>query len=241
MKAPDTFSLHVGVLSRDARVTSAVARHLADHTARIVAFRTVTALRRYLTLSRLELVVVDDASVALNVRRIASAPGARAVAQVVFVNARSELRCAAILRDGADEAITARSPTLPLRLALAARRAADAALAQEVVLGDLRVDRARRRAWCANEEVHLTANEWHVLLCLVAHAPRPVTIEALAGYVWSDEEPEKAYSRIQVYICYLRQKLARSEGIAVRNVRGIGYQLTVGGPDQLLEEDLASA
>jgi DNA-binding response OmpR family regulator len=104
---------------------------------------------------------------------------------------------------------------------------AAAEVPEPMFLGDVRIEPTRHRLWCVEREVRFTAHEWRVLSCLVSNRTRAVSMAELRDYIWASAEPTKAYTRIQVYICYLRQKLSTSRYVSIRNVRGVGYQLVV--------------
>jgi DNA-binding response OmpR family regulator len=131
-------------------------------------------------------------------------------------------RVAQALHDHAVEVIAVQpSPLLEKHLLAVAE------VPEPVCVGDVRFEPARRRLFCGEQEVTFTSHEWRVLSCLLANRSRAVSMAELREYIWASAEPAKAYTRIQVYICYLRQKLSASRYVSIRNVRGVGYQLMV--------------
>jgi DNA-binding response OmpR family regulator len=58
------------------------------------------------------------------------------------------------------------------------------------------------------------------------NAPRPVGTTTLADFVWGDADSDTGARRgvVEVYIGYLRRKLAASRSVMIRTVRGVGYR-----------------
>jgi len=109
------------------------------------------------------------------------------------------------------------------RLRALLRRLAPEAATAAVVVGDLRVDEAARRAWRGTRELELTKTEFD-LLALLAHNAGVVldhvTIyERIWGYDFGADS-----KALQVYIGYLRRKTEEAgEPRIVHTVRGVGY------------------
>ena len=93
--------------------------------------------------------------------------------------------------------------------------------APEIVLGPLRIDRARRRVSNDGVDVHLTPTEFDLLVCL-ADAPGTVhTREQLLADVW--DWPDAAATRtVDSHVKSLRGKLGPA---LLRTVHGVGYAL----------------
>ena len=92
-----------------------------------------------------------------------------------------------------------------------------------IAVGDIVFDREARRVWCAGREVALTPHEYNVVDCMFWHAPKPVGVDTLADFVWGDQESTNRRTLVQVYMSYVRKKLARSVMVAIRFSRGSGY------------------
>ena len=109
------------------------------------------------------------------------------------------------------------------RLRALLRRLAPEVAAAAVVVGDLRIDEAARRAWRGTRELELTKTEFD-LLALLAHNAGVVldhvTIyERIWGYDFGADS-----KALQVYIGYLRRKTEEAgETRIVHTVRGVGY------------------
>jgi DNA-binding response OmpR family regulator len=152
-------------------------------------------------------------------------------AAIVCVGVRDERAAAALLKSGADTALTPRvSRTYRDELLRAAARRMRLANAQlRVSFGDLVYDRESSRVWCAGHEVQLTRRELKVFDCLFMHAGASVSVTTLQDYVWHGE-PASGSNPVAVYMRCLRRKLAASRLAAVLTVRGRGYRLTSKSP-----------
>ena len=135
------------------------------------------------------------------------------------------IRSIALLGWGADDVVTIGSHTLGARLQSATRRARTLNAGARIAVGDIIFDREARRVWCAGQEVSLTPHEYGIVDCLFWYAPKPVTVETLADFVWGhQEESGNRRTLVQVYMSYVRKKLAASAQVAIRFSRGMGYE-----------------
>lgn len=102
-------------------------------------------------------------------------------------------------------------------------RRSQARLAEQLALGQLKMDLDAKRAFIAGVPLDLSAREWSVLEFLLARADKVVAkeqiLQAIAG--WDESISENA---IEVYVSRLRSKL-ESAGVRIRTVRGFGYML----------------
>ena len=99
------------------------------------------------------------------------------------------------------------------------------AVPARMLIGDLSIDTARRRATRGSRELTLTATEFAFLQYLARHAGRVVTRAELLTHVWDDSR--NPFSNIiDVYASRLRRKLDEGEPVALFNtVRGSGFML----------------
>jgi DNA-binding response OmpR family regulator len=117
------------------------------------------------------------------------------------------------------------------------RRSTGEGSRQQVRVGQLDVERARRQVRWAGSVVPLSPREFAVLDVLVGHAGSVVTKDELLVAVWGDEQAATR-NAVEVYVGYLRRKLdAVGAGDVLRTVRGHGYLVTtpeldaaLGGP-----------
>jgi two-component system OmpR family response regulator len=145
---------------------------------------------------------------------------------IAAVNASDDAAIGTLLDAGADDAIARGSSVLSARLHALTRRARTVNAGSRIAVGDIVFDRESRRVWCAGQEVQMTPREFAMLDCMFWNAPRPVGPITLADFVWGDAEAAAGARRsvVEVYIGYLRRKLAASRSVIIRTVRGKGYR-----------------
>lgn len=88
-----------------------------------------------------------------------------------------------------------------------------------LVIGDVELDLAARRAWRDGEEAPLTAREWAVLELLLARKGRLVSRGEMLDSIWGDVSDATSAS-LDVIVARVRRKLGPT---VVRTVRGEGY------------------
>lgn len=147
---------------------------------------------------------------------------------VVFLAARADLagRIAA-LDAGADDVIV--GPAAPeevdARLRALLRRAGHPPPPDVLVVGDLRVDRARHRVTRAGEEIALTLTEFNLLEYLARRKNVALTRKEILEAVWGGST-EAFTNIVDVYVNYLRKKIERAgQPRLLKTVRGVGYLL----------------
>jgi two-component system OmpR family response regulator len=145
---------------------------------------------------------------------------------IAVVNASDDAVIAGLLDAGADDAIMRGASVLGARLHAVTRRARTINAGSRIAVGDIVFDREAHRVWCAGQEVQMTPREFAMLDCMFWNAPRPVGPITLADFVWGDAEAASGARRsvVEVYIGYLRRKLAASRSVIIRTVRGKGYR-----------------
>lgn len=216
----------LALVSCSSKQGSRIVSSLTDETTSVNEYRSLDRLLHALSEVAPDIVVVNDsieldASLRIRLirRRLPSV-------YVVFVGVCDEERSIALLQWGADDAITIDSPTLIARLQAAARRARTVNAGARIAVGDIVFDREARRVWCAGREVALTPHEYNVVDCMFWHAPKPVGVDTLADFVWGDQKSTNRRTLVQVYMSYVRKKLAKSVTVAIRFSRGSGYAFT---------------
>jgi DNA-binding response OmpR family regulator len=112
------------------------------------------------------------------------------------------------------------------RLRAHARRLDPDTRAERLVVGDLELDRAARRAWLAGRELDLRPKEFDLLALLMAEAGRAVPREQIMAEVW-DEHWFGSTKTLDMHIVALRRKLGEPAAGAGRitTLRGVGYRL----------------
>ena len=117
--------------------------------------------------------------------------------------------------------LVARVRVLLRRVARAAELASRAPA--ELVVGELRVDRAARRVHVGSDAVHLTPTEFDLLACLASSPGTVLTREQLMAEVW--DWPDATGTRtVDSHVRSLRAKIGPA---LVRTVHGVGYALEV--------------
>lgn len=147
---------------------------------------------------------------------------------VLFVTARDdEVDRVLGLELGADDYITKPfSPReLVARVKTVLRRGGGGPDGQPVLMvGDIRLDSARRRAWVADTEVVLTTTEFDLLAHLMRRPGRVFGRDHLLSEVWGYAAAAGTRT-VDVHIAQLRAKLGPRSPI--RTVRGVGYSAEV--------------
>ena len=103
------------------------------------------------------------------------------------------------------------------------------ALDEQLVLGDLRLDPAGRRAVRGGCEIDLSKTEYDLLELLVRNAGIVLDHSTIYERIWNyDFGPES--KNLAVYIGYLRRKTeAGGAARLIHTVRGVGYVARVTG------------
>jgi DNA-binding response OmpR family regulator len=171
-----------------------------------------------------DVVVLDYPCVCDISRRIRILRSRWPMSGIIVLNVPDIRECGSLLDEGADDACTRSSHLVVERLHALMRRARTLNVGFRSAVGDVVVDREHRRVWCAAREVPLSVKEYDVLLCLFDHSPRIVAKSTLATIVWHSDSPPRR-NTVEVYVGYVRRKLATSRTVRIRTVRGTGYLL----------------
>ena len=96
----------------------------------------------------------------------------------------------------------------------------------ELVVGDLVLDTATKRARRGGALIELTAKEYALLETLMRHPNQVLSRDQIIEHVW-DMDFEAESKLIEVYIYTLRKKIDSGHtDKLIRTVRGIGYRIT---------------
>jgi two-component system KDP operon response regulator KdpE len=155
-----------------------------------------------------------------------------AATPIVVISARGQERDkVAALDAGADDYLTKPFGVgeLLARMRVALRHAARGAGQPEepvFAVGELRVDRERRRVHVGEREVHLTPLEYKLLAALVRHAGKVLTHGHLLKEVWGTHAVTQTPT-LRVHMTQLRHKLERdpAQPRYLLTETGVGYRL----------------
>jgi two-component system KDP operon response regulator KdpE len=97
-------------------------------------------------------------------------------------------------------------------------------------LGELRIDQVHRTVTREGQPVHLTPNEYRLLVTLVKHAGKVLTHSQLLKEVWGDVAGAQPHY-LRVYMAQLRQKLEADSARPRYFITepGVGYRLRIEG------------
>lgn len=97
----------------------------------------------------------------------------------------------------------------------------------EIRLGDLSIDRSRRRVTVGDGELHLTPIEYRLLSVLASRPDEVLSREELAQLVWGYQDASVGRT-VDVHIRRLRVKLANAPvpPPPIISVRGFGYKIS---------------
>lgn len=112
------------------------------------------------------------------------------------------------------------------------RRATAAAGGQQIGefrFGDIRVDLVNRQIFRADQQIHLTANEYRLLTVLIRNAGKVLTHRQLLKEVWGPSHVEDSHY-LRTYMAHLRQKLESdpAQPKYLITETGVGYRLVDG-------------
>jgi DNA-binding response OmpR family regulator len=216
------------VVEDDAKIGKTVAQALETNgydvewvTTGRAALATAAAQPPALVLLDLGLPDIDGVDVCAQLRAMAPA------ATIVILTARAdEIDVVVGLDAGADDYVT--KPfglgELLARVRAHLRRPHLQSSDETIVVGDLHVDLASRRAACGGTEVDLRPKEFDLLAFLVANAGRAMTREHIMEQVW-DEHWFGSTKTLDMHISALRRKLGECDGPdAITTLRGVGYR-----------------
>jgi len=99
----------------------------------------------------------------------------------------------------------------------------------ELLVGDLRLDPATRRAWRGETEIALSPKEFALLETFMRRPGQVLSRLQLIEHAW-DFAYENRSNVVDVYVRYLREKVDRPFGTdSLETIRGVGYRLREDG------------
>ncbi len=130
---------------------------------------------------------------------------------------------------GADDYIT--KPFNPrevaLRVQAVLRRSGWQKPAEQITIGALTIDQSAYQVSLAGELLHLTNNEFKLLLCLAQNAGRVLSWQSLLKHAWDLESWEGDKQLLKTAIYRLRQKIEKEPENPhyIQTVRSVGYTM----------------
>lgn len=158
------------------------------------------------------------------VRRLRSQSATKRLPVIMVTAKTSEMDMVKGLDDGADDYIKKPFSVLELlsRVKALLRRSAEET-AQQLRVGDIQLDNARRIVLAQGKSVELTYKEYELLRYLMINAEMVLSRESIMRFVWgTDFEGETR--TVDMHIKTLRQKLGPC-GRQIGTVRNVGYVL----------------
>jgi DNA-binding response OmpR family regulator len=145
---------------------------------------------------------------------------------VLFVTARDDEVDRIIgLEIGGDDYLT--KPFSPremvARVKAVLRRSQEAAKAEVLVAGEVRLDRASRTVTVGERPVSLTLTEFNLLAVLLRTRGRVLGRAELLAQAWGQAD-YSASRTVDVHVAQLRAKLG--DGCPIETVRGVGYRVS---------------
>ena len=95
-----------------------------------------------------------------------------------------------------------------------------------IPLGSILFDPIQMTLKREDQEIELTAKESELLQLLYTHLNTPLSRDQILREVWGDDG-DYVGRTLDVFISKLRKKLMLEERVKIKNIRGVGYQLTL--------------
>ena len=158
------------------------------------------------------------------VRRLRSQSATKRLPVIMVTAKTSEMDMVKGLDDGADDYIKKPFSVLELlsRVKALLRRSTEET-AQQLRVGDIQLDNARRIVLAQGKSVELTYKEYELLRYLMINAEMVLSRESIMRFVWGTEF-EGETRTVDMHIKTLRQKLGPC-GHQIGTVRNVGYVL----------------
>ena len=158
------------------------------------------------------------------VKRLRSQSATRRLPVIMVTAKTSEMDMVKGLDDGADDYIKKPFSVMELlsRVKALLRRSTEETQ-QQLRVGDIQLDNARRIVLAQGKSVELTYKEYELLRYLMINAEMVLSREAIMRFVWGTEF-EGETRTVDMHIKTLRQKLGPC-GHQIGTVRNVGYVL----------------
>ena len=219
---------HVLIVDDDREIRSLLAQYLEKHDFRSTAVADGKEMRRVLERAHVDLLVLDlmlpgedGLSLCRELRRRSQLP-------IIMLTARGEeSERVRGLATGADDYIVKpfSVPELLARIRALLRRASPERVAMVLSIGDLELDREKKRVSRSSRPVDLGPTEFRLLEFLMERPGRVFSREQLLDGVWGSDVYIDERT-VDVHVGRLRKALNRGHAVdPIRTVRGAGYSL----------------
>jgi len=220
----------------EAAIADPFGRALARQGFEVVAARSISEARALFARRPPDLVLLDLALPDGDGRDLCRELRSASQVPIIMLTARgTELDRVTGLEIGADDYVVKpfSGAEVVARIRAVLRRAAAGQEAEApIVLGDLVVEPAARRAAVAGRELGLSRKEFDLLAELARNAGMVVTREELMARVW-DENWFGSTKTLDVHMGWLRRKLGDDASMPryLHTIRGVGFRLVAPGDD----------
>ena len=214
----------------EAAIADPFGRALARQGFEVIAARSVSEARARFARQPPDLVLLDLTLPDGDGRDLCRELRSASQVPIIMLTARgTELDRVTGLEIGADDYVVKpfSGAEVVARIRAVLRRAASAQEAEApIVLGDLVVEPAARRAVVEGRELALSRKEFDLLAELARHAGTVVTREQLMARVW-DENWFGSTKTLDVHMGWLRRKLGDDASMPryLHTIRGVGFRL----------------
>lgn len=111
------------------------------------------------------------------------------------------------------------------RVKALSRRQVAAQVEEELIVGDLVLDLAKREARRDGKQIELTAKEFQLLEYMMRNAGRVLTRTQILDHVWGYNF-DSFSNVVDIYVHYLRSKIDKGfKEPLIKTMRGVGYSL----------------
>jgi len=220
----------------EAAIADPFGRTLARQGFEVIAARSVAEARARFARQPPDLVLLDLTLPDGDGRDLCRELRSASQVPIIMLTARgTELDRVTGLEIGADDYVVKpfSGAEVVARIRAVLRRAASVQEAEApIVLGDLVVEPAARRAAVEGRELALSRKEFDLLAELARHAGTVVTREQLMARVW-DENWFGSTKTLDVHMGWLRRKLGDDASTPrfLHTIRGVGFRLAAPGGD----------